>query len=77
MGSQSRATDICDGCSSLELWRSSDMRGSTAPSGSGSRVSWNGGRLRSLLSLANKIARMAWAMMVRGERFKEPSLLAA
>ena len=50
VGSQSRATDICDGCSSLELWRSSDMRGSTAPSGSGSRVSWNAGRLRSLLS---------------------------
>jgi len=29
------------------------------------------------VALANKIARMAWAMMVRGERFKEPSLLAA
>jgi len=27
------------------------------------------------VALANKIARMAWAMMVRGERFKEPSLL--
>jgi Transposase IS116/IS110/IS902 family len=25
----------------------------------------------------NKIARMAWAMMVRGERFKEPRLLPA
>jgi Transposase len=41
-GSQSRAIDICDGCSSLELWPSSDMRDSTARSGSGSRVSWNG-----------------------------------
>jgi transposase len=29
------------------------------------------------VALANKIARMARAMMVRGERFKEPSLLAA
>jgi len=29
------------------------------------------------VALANKIARMAWAMMVRGERFKEPTLLPA
>jgi hypothetical protein len=28
------------------------------------------------VALANKIARMAWAMMVRGERFNEPKLLA-
>jgi transposase len=27
------------------------------------------------VALANKIARMAWAMMVRGERFKEPTML--
>ena len=27
------------------------------------------------VALANKIARMAWAMMVRGERFKEPKSL--
>jgi transposase len=27
------------------------------------------------VALANKIARMAWAMMVRGERFKEPRWL--
>jgi hypothetical protein len=26
---------------------------------------------------ANKIARMAWAMMARGERYKEPLALAA
>jgi transposase len=29
------------------------------------------------VALANKIARMAWAMMVHGERFKEPRLLLA
>jgi transposase len=29
------------------------------------------------VALANKIARMAWAMMVYGERFKEPKLLQA
>jgi transposase len=29
------------------------------------------------VAFANKIARMAWAMMVRGERFKEPKLLPA
>jgi transposase len=29
------------------------------------------------VALANKIARMAWAMMVRGERFEEPKLLPA
>ena len=29
------------------------------------------------IALANKMARMAWAMMVRGERYKEPVALAA
>jgi transposase len=29
------------------------------------------------IALANKIARMAWAMMARGERYKEPAVLAA
>jgi len=29
------------------------------------------------IPLANKIARMAWAMMAKGERYKEPVALAA
>jgi transposase len=29
------------------------------------------------IALANKIARMAWAMMARSERYKEPIALAA
>jgi transposase len=29
------------------------------------------------IALANKIARVAWAMMARGERYKEPVALAA
>ncbi len=30
-----------------------------------------------VIALANKIARMAWAMMAKGERYKEPAALAA
>jgi transposase len=28
------------------------------------------------IALANKLARMAWAMMARNERYKEPAALA-
>ena len=47
---------------------------STAP---GSALYWRGGQPRWPRSLANKIARMAWAMMAKGERYKEPAALAA
>ena len=29
------------------------------------------------IALANKIARMAWAMMAKGERYEKPAALAA
>ena len=29
------------------------------------------------IALANKLARMVWAMMARGERYKEPAALMA
>jgi transposase len=29
------------------------------------------------IALANKLARMAWTMMARNERYKEPAALAA
>ena len=31
----------------------------------------------SAIALANKIARMVWAMMAKGEQYKEPVALAA
>jgi transposase len=50
-GISKQGIDICGGCSSPALWPSSDMRVNTAPSDSGSHVSWNDGRSRSLRSL--------------------------
>ena len=35
------------------------------------------GEYDAAIALANKIARMAWAMMAKGERYKEPAALAA
>ena len=55
------------------------MPRSMAPStGSGSQRCWLGGPTKvAAIALANKIARMAWAMMAKGERHKEPVALAA
>jgi len=50
------------------------MPRSMAPSiGLGSRRYWRGGPTKvAAIALANKLARTAWAMMTRGERYKEP-----
>jgi hypothetical protein len=66
-----RALGVASNCwyssgTNLRLTSASRMNLPTCPSG---------GRASSRTS--NKIARMAWAMMVRGERFKEPKLLPA
>jgi hypothetical protein len=36
-----------------------------------------GRRSSQTVALANKLARMAWAIMAKGERYKEPVALAA
>jgi hypothetical protein len=38
--------------------------------------SWAQCRLVAATALANKIARMAWAVMAKGERYKQPAALA-
>jgi transposase len=54
------------------------MPNSTAPStGRGSPQLARRPTKVAAIPLANKIARMAWAMMAKGERYKEPVALAA
>ena len=59
-------------------WRSSAMPRSMAPS-TALAHSVVGRRPTKVaaIALANKIARIAWAMMSKGERYKEPVALAA
>ena len=55
------------------------MRSATAPNiDHGSRHCWRGGPTKvAAIALANKIARIAWAMMTKGERYKELVALTA
>jgi transposase len=41
------------------------------------KVLANSGPSTHAIALANKLARMAWAMMARGERYRNPVALAA
>ena len=78
-GFQNRANDICDGflrCG--REWLSSDTRVSTALNAALARARIMNRRPIKVaaVALANKIARIAWAMMVRGERFRRTEITA-
>jgi hypothetical protein len=61
-----------------ERSRGGSLRQDPAPgSGRGSPNYWHGNPKVAAIALANKLARMAWAMTARGERYKEPVALAA
>ena len=73
--SANRGIAICAACSWPAHSPSFAMPRSTAPSiGPGSQRCWHDGRVAAI-ALANKLARMAWAMMARGERYNYPASL--
>ena len=65
------AHELPEACSPLVRWPLSAMRpGLTA------LLAQRPTRVAAI-ALANKIARMAWALMARGDRYREPFVLAA
>ena len=69
---------ICAACSRPARSPSSAMRRSMAPNiGRGTALLARRPTKVAAIALANKIARMAWAMMAKGEHYKEPAALAA
>ena len=68
---------ICAACSVPARSPSSAMPRSMAPSiGLAAQLLERRPTKVAAIALANKIARMAWAMMAKGERYKEPVALA-
>ena len=71
--SPSKATAICGSCWSSARWPSSATPSGTAPAGRGWCSCWRDERQRSrAVALANKTARMVWAIMTSGEAYREP-----
>ena len=79
LGNINKVTAICAACSWPARSPSSVMPRSTAPK----HRPWLAALLArrptkvAAIALANKLARMVWAMMVKGERYREPVALAA
>jgi hypothetical protein len=69
------AIDTCGGFSSPVPWPSSAMRRSTNKHPLLGRLMARRPTKLAAVVLANKIARIAWAIMARGERYREPALL--